>query len=70
MDGDKWNGSTFLCVLDVEGYHYYDCCCDDEVDDYDYAPSRNTQPLTVSILDIARPAKRKGKYIFKPVSLY
>jgi hypothetical protein len=67
MDGVKWNGSTFICVPKVDGFDQgsSDEGEDDYVDDYDFAPSHQNRPLTVSILDIAQPAKPKGKFIFR-----
>ncbi|KAF9458892.1 hypothetical protein BDZ94DRAFT_64045 [Collybia nuda] len=67
MDGVRWNGSNFLCGEEVDGFDVgpIDLSNDIEYDymvNYDdgYVPTHSTRPLTVSILDIARPAKRKG----------
>jgi len=63
MDGMQWNGSTFitgskiddgeLCVREEDVY-------DLKIDFMDTHDTRHHTDMTISLLDIARPAKPKG----------
>lgn len=69
MDGVTWNGSNFLCAAHVDGDPISERCSldgsfgedeDDEDDLWEEESIINTSH-TVLLLDIARPAKSKGK---------
>ncbi|KAJ7594063.1 hypothetical protein C8J56DRAFT_776282, partial [Mycena floridula] len=64
MDGQTWNGDSFVCseaIEEMEGrnpiYHMSDIS-DDCVSDYEDPVLPETK--VVSLMDIARPAKRRG----------
>jgi hypothetical protein len=58
MDGVRWNGASFLCARQVDGDEL-DAVYEEREDDVSESPDRRT-PLVISLLDIARPAKRRG----------
>lgn len=68
MDGTHWNGKTFICPAQVDAaysgtYNICDCesCLRMEAHE-DYWPDEEKAPVTatISLLDIAKPAKVKG----------
>lgn len=70
MDGVKWNGSSFICNGSVDGgmttydvMDYWNVDFDFESDsDLDVATmSPRGDRMTVSMSDIARPAKPRGR---------
>ncbi|TFK31910.1 hypothetical protein BDQ12DRAFT_68645 [Crucibulum laeve] len=59
MDGVQWNGDSFVCASKVDdGVHTVTVEPDNE-DDYT-ALYKTPQAFTVSLMDIAKPAKTKG----------
>ncbi|KAJ7925388.1 hypothetical protein B0H13DRAFT_2314602 [Mycena leptocephala] len=58
MDGVRWNGASFVCGRQVDGDDL-DAVSEEREDDVSESPDRRT-PLVMSLLDIARPAKRRG----------
>jgi hypothetical protein len=65
MDGTTWNSDAFICEVDdgdttpESSENIWEVYMPSDFDD---TPSRNVQPITVSLLDIARPAKAKGNF--------
>lgn len=67
MDGVRWNGDQFICNSRVEGDSYsYDIESNVETDADEQEGAEETSrgvrsaAPVVSLMDIARPAKRKG----------
>jgi hypothetical protein len=64
MDGSSWNGSTFICSRRIDGPPFNDLSAEasDYEDDSDsHMTGFGLAPAMInSLLDIARPAKRKG----------
>jgi hypothetical protein len=65
MDGVRWNGSSFICADKVDdGKPPREEDIEDYTADFEDATTEQTIAegrMTVSLLDIARPAKPKGK---------
>jgi hypothetical protein len=65
MDGTTWNSDAFICEVDdgdtapESSENIWEVYMPSDFDD---TPPRNVQPITVSLLDIARPAKAKGNF--------
>ncbi|KAJ6522474.1 hypothetical protein B0H19DRAFT_1202768 [Mycena capillaripes] len=63
MDGVQWNGDSFVCARQVDGEgpraHDVGAWKEDE-GDAPLADETRPEPMVVSLLDIARPAKRRG----------
>ena len=62
MDGTTWNSDAFICEVDGDttpesSENIWEAYVPSDFDD---TPSRNVQPIIISLLDIARPAKAKG----------
>lgn len=68
MDGVQWNGDSFLCAAEVDGdtppYKAQALglrdAQDEHVDEYVKHEQGARGEFMVSLLDLARPAKRKG----------
>lgn len=69
MDGVRWNGSSFICAANVDEDvsfvssrpHIYEDEDEEEEDTGTTEPQRETR-ISISLFDIARPAKPKGEY--------
>src|SRR6266481_1638008 len=66
MDKFEYNGSWFICPVDVDGRHddpENDASWEvvDSKDTWTHEGSRTSQPIVVSLLEIARPAKEKRR---------
>lgn len=66
MDGVQWNGDSFVCARQVDGdvtrVRIHDSVDVEEQEDDLVAEHRpHDEPLVISLLDIARPAKRRGE---------
>lgn len=67
MDGVQWNGDSFVCARQVDGdvTRTYDVRVGAREDDNEgnatLADETRPEPMVVSLLDIARPAKRRGQ---------
>lgn len=67
-DGSRWNGKSFISPADVDGHPDTDKSEDDEdmtfilqmIDDLSARESIQNRRMSISLLDIARPAKAKG----------
>ncbi|KAJ7037670.1 hypothetical protein C8F04DRAFT_1092001 [Mycena alexandri] len=73
MDGVQWNGDSFVCArqVDGDGFRPSEAGTWDQEEHDTSADDRRppTEPIVVSLLDIARPAKRRGvakKYVVLP----
>ncbi|KAF7333743.1 Peptide hydrolase [Mycena venus] len=64
MDGVQWNGDSFVCARQVDGDEprAIDPVVEDGEDDNEALPRSHSEPMVVSLLDIARvrPVKRRG----------
>ncbi|KAK7046192.1 hypothetical protein R3P38DRAFT_2765067 [Favolaschia claudopus] len=68
MDGVQWNGDTFVCTRQIDGeepvtrgalsvgFAVWESC-----DEASEDKRSHNEPMVVSLMDIARPAKRRGK---------
>lgn len=69
MDGVQWNGDSFVCTrqVDGDGPRAHEVGAREEDDEDVLADERRPQngPMVVSLLDIARPAKRRGELLAK-----
>jgi hypothetical protein len=74
MDGVQWNGSSFVCVSNVDGNEArstsivndhdapVQASYEDIVSHIDVSDSTSRGAMVVSLMDIARPAKVKGTF--------
>ncbi|KAJ7127256.1 hypothetical protein C8R43DRAFT_1074931 [Mycena crocata] len=61
MDGVQWNGDSFVCARQVDGVHDENGWDAEEQEDAVYSEEQRPEAqMVVSLLDIARPAKRRG----------
>ncbi|KAF8172616.1 hypothetical protein K438DRAFT_1851428 [Mycena galopus ATCC 62051] len=61
MDGVQWNGDSFVCTRQVDGDEPGRALNAVDQEDAGNEPSDEQRPpMVVSLLDIARPAKRRG----------
>lgn len=70
MDGTRWNGSSFICSPSIDAQTTYDLVdeCDLGESDVDWALEGQEEKLpeamlAISLFDMARPAKPKGRFI-------
>jgi hypothetical protein len=65
MDGLRWNGSSFICSSSIDARTTYDIIDDCDIGEWDVDLEEQEEKLSnatfsVSLLDIARPAKPRG----------
>ncbi|ESK91220.1 hypothetical protein Moror_2940 [Moniliophthora roreri MCA 2997] len=60
MDGAQWNGDSFICTKDVDGHHLQSDIESDYEDDEYEEQNCATRRQEVSLLDMAKPMKKRG----------
>ncbi|KAJ7816849.1 hypothetical protein B0H14DRAFT_2843981 [Mycena olivaceomarginata] len=64
MDGVQWNGDSFVCARQVDGDEpraLHGLTWDDDgIEHLENEPRPRNEPMVISLLDIARPAKQRG----------
>lgn len=68
MDGLRWNGSSFICSSSIDARTTYDIIDDCDIGEWDVDLEEQEEKLSnatfsVSLLDIARPAKPRGRFL-------
>jgi hypothetical protein len=66
MDGVQWNGDSFVCARQVDGDEpraLHGLTWDDDgIEHLENEPRPRNEPMVISLLDIARPAKQRGAF--------